>query len=320
MLQHHRSSHSPIPRVVILGAGGFLSPVLRRNLAAHGANVIALSSADVDLTQASAAVQLAAHIQPGDAVVMAAGLTPDKGKNTATLLANLRMAEAVAQAIEKTRPAHFLYISSDAVYDARYSSLLSEDSTCEPSDLYALMHVSREKILGQACQQAGVPLAIVRPSAIYGPGDTHNSYGPNRFLRTALATAKISLFGLGLERRHHVFVEDVAELIRLCLACGSTGVINAVTGRAVTFGEVARMISRIVGSGVTVENLPAASAVTHRHFDTRALTLAFPAFKATELVNGLQLTYSALSSTSGLAALSNASPAVLKEEAVCPQP
>jgi dTDP-4-dehydrorhamnose reductase len=108
MLRHHRSPKNPLPRVVILGAGGFLSPVLRRNLEAHGAKVIALGTADLDLTQPGACNQLAAHIQPENAVVMAAGLTPDRGKNTATLMANLRMAESVAQALEKTRLAHFI--------------------------------------------------------------------------------------------------------------------------------------------------------------------------------------------------------------------
>lgn len=323
MLQHHRSPHSPLPRTVILGAGGFLSPVLQRNLQAHGATMMALGSSTIDLTKPGASAELAAHIQPDDAVVMAAGLTPDKGKDTATLMANLRMAEAVALALQHSRPAHFLYISSDAVYDARWSSLLNEESTCEPSDLYALMHVAREKILGQACQQARIPFAIVRPCAIYGPGDTHNSYGPNRFLRSALNSRTIALFGAGQERRHHVFVDDVAELVRQCIGHASTGVINAVTGHAASFGEVAEMIAALAADNIMIDHLPQSAPVTHRHFDTRALALAFPSLQATELADGLRQSYAALQPASGLAALSSASPAsqkpaTKKEEAVCP--
>jgi UDP-glucose 4-epimerase len=196
------------------------------------------------------------------------------------------------------------------------------------------MHIARERILAHTCQQAKVPMAIVRPCAIYGPSDTHNSYGPNRFLRSALNTGKISLFGAGPERRHHVYVEDVAELIRLCIAHASTGVINAVTGRAISFGEAAslisQMISAITGGNVAIENLPGASTVTHRHFDTRALALAFPAFRVTAIKDGLQRTYKAMCSggavnpASGLAALSGANSPVpdhiQKEESVCPQP
>lgn len=295
MLQLHRESLTTLPRIVILGAGGFLSPVLRRNLELHGAQVAALGRASMDLTAPDAGLQLAGHVSPPDVLVMAAGLTPDQGKNTATLMANLRMAEAVSGVIEQVRPAHFIYISSDAVYDARFSSLLNEESTTEPADLYSLMHVGREKILAQSCRLAGVPFLIVRPCAIYGPGDTHNSYGPNRFLRSALSEGKITLFGNGEERRHHVFVEDVAELIRMCMERGGTGVINLVTGGAISFGDLAEKIVRLSGPGVVVERRPRLSPVTHRDFDTAALARAFPSFRATSLDDGLEKTLAGLS-------------------------
>src|SRR5205085_8375778 len=129
--------------------------------------VCALGSKELDLTDAGAAEKLAALLRPDDAVVMAAALTPEKGRDIGTLMKNLRMGESVCAAIGKVAPAHFIYISSDGVYDARYSSLLNEESTCEPTDLYTLMHIAREKMLGQACKAAGIPLAVVRPCAIY---------------------------------------------------------------------------------------------------------------------------------------------------------
>jgi UDP-glucose 4-epimerase len=296
------------PRVVILGSGGFLTPVLRRNLELNGASVVTLGRAAIDLTASDAASRLADRIGSQDVVVMAAGLTPDKGKDVATLMANLRMAEAVARAIERTRPAQFIYISSDGVYDARFSSLLNETSTCEPTDLYSLMHVGRERILAQSCQQVGIPFLIVRPCAIYGAGDTHNSYGPNRFLRSALTDGKITLFGNGEERRHHVYVDAVAELVRQCISHGTTGVFNAVTGHAVSFAELAEKIIRISGREVVLEKKPRMSPVTHRHFDTSALARAFPWFRATSLDDGLERM---------LAELSGTSPAESDREPVC---
>jgi nucleoside-diphosphate-sugar epimerase len=269
--------------------------VLRRNLELHGDRVVALGRAAIDLTASDAGPRLADLIGTEDVVVMAAGLTPDKGKNVATLMANLRMAEAVSLALERARPTQFIYISSDGVYDARFSSLLNETSTCEPADLYCLMHVGRERILAQSCQQAGVPFLVVRPCAIYGPGDTHNSYGPNRFVRTAFTDGKIILFGNGEERRHHVFVDDVAELLRGCISHGSTGVLNAVTGRAVSFAEVAEKIIQLSGRKVVVEKRPRVSPVTHRHFNTSALARDFPWFRANSLDDGLQKTLAQLS-------------------------
>ncbi len=302
----HRASPTPLPRIVILGAGGFLTPVLRRNLELHGASVVALGRAAIDLTASDASARLAGRIGPDDVVVMSAGLTPDRGKDVATLMANLRMAEAVSRALERVRPARFIYISSDAVYDARFSSLLNETSSCEPADLYSLMHVGREKILAQSCQQAGISFLVVRPCAVYGAGDTHNSYGPNRFLRSALTDGKITLFGHGEERRHHVFVDDVAELIRLCISHGSTGILNAVTGHAVSFAELTEKIIRLSGRNVVVEKRPRVSPVTHRHFDASALARAFPWFRATSLDDGLRKM---------IAELSGANPALPRQEA-----
>jgi nucleoside-diphosphate-sugar epimerase len=301
----------PLPRVLILGAGGFLSPVLRRHLEAHGANVIAMGRAALDLTAPDAGPRLAEQIGSRDVLVMAAALTPDKGKNAATLMANLRMGEAVSRALDQARPAQFVYISSDGVYDARFSSLLNEESTCEPADFYSLMHVGRERILAQSCQQAGIPFLVVRPCAIYGPGDTHNSYGPNRFIRSALEDGKITLFGNGEERRHHVLVDDLSELIRLCIAHETAGVLNGVTGSAVSFGELAEKICRLSARKIVIEKWPRVSSVTHRHFDTSALARAFPAFRATSLDDGLQKM---------LAPLSAANSATPKQETeLCPK-
>jgi len=58
-----------------------------------------------------------------------------------------------------------------------------------------------------------IPLAILRPTLVYGAGDPHNGYGPNRFRRLASANQPIVLFGEGEERRPAVLA-GVDELLR----------------------------------------------------------------------------------------------------------
>jgi nucleoside-diphosphate-sugar epimerase len=288
MLIHKNPDAVAPARVVMLGAGGFVAPELSKVLESAGISVRSLGSRELDLTANGSEVQLARLVQATDAIVMSAALTPDKGRDIGTLMKNLRMAENVCAAMAKSAPAHFVYISSDAVYDARSSSLLNEDSSCEPADLYALMHTAREKMTAQTCRAAGVSLAIVRPCAVYGAGDTHNSYGPNRFIRTAQKDGKITLFGEGEERRHHIHVADLARILHLCLLHRSSGTINAVTGEALSFREVAEMIRADAGRPVALECLPRGSAITHRHFDLTALTRAFPNFAPVPFPSGIR--------------------------------
>jgi nucleoside-diphosphate-sugar epimerase len=286
MLTHTVPSPIAPARVVILGANGFVARALRLELERTGIATLALGSTDLDLTEAQAAGKLAALLQPQDALVVTAALTPDKGKDLATLLKNLRMIEAVISALAAKPCAHVVYFSSDAVYDDSVA-LVDERTTAAPKDLYGLMHLTRETALQQACLKPAIPLCIVRPSAIYGAGDTHNSYGPNRFVRTALADGRIKLFGQGEETRDHVALADVVALTSLVLRHRSTGVLNAVSGEAITFAALATQISQLAERSVTIEPLPRGGPVTHRRFDVTRRQRAFPAFRPTPLAEGL---------------------------------
>ncbi|MCE9520534.1 MAG: NAD(P)-dependent oxidoreductase [Verrucomicrobia bacterium] len=293
MLTHLNPSSVPPSRVVILGAHGFIARALAIKLTVSKIPVLAISSQELDLTLPTAGQILAAQLQSTDAVVMTAGLTPDKGRDTATLIRNLCMAEQVVNAVALQPCAHLIYFSSDAVYDSRHPDV-SESTPAAPSDLYGVMHLARELALAQVTTQQRIPFCILRPCAIYGAGDTHNSYGPNRFLRTALTEGKIKLFGAGEETRDHVCIDDVIELTVQALHHLSSGTLNLVSGQCVTFAQLAAKINHLLGGSITIESLPRSGSVTHRRFDTDSLRQAFPAHTAIPLDTGLAQTISEL--------------------------
>jgi nucleoside-diphosphate-sugar epimerase len=212
----------------LLGARGFIGAAIRRQLDAKRIPVLALTSADLDLSNATATDKLAATLKATDAVVMLAALTPDKGRDIATLMKNLAMMQCTCAAIEKTGCAHLVYFSSDAVYDSAVSRI-NEDTPASPQDLYGAMHYTRE-IMARSLTK--IPLLVLRPTLVYGLDDTHNSYGPNRFRRAAQKDGKITLFGGGEETRDHIHVDDLAALTVRCLLHRSAGTLNAVTGTA----------------------------------------------------------------------------------------
>jgi nucleoside-diphosphate-sugar epimerase len=286
MLTHQFAEAQKPARVVILGARGFISVALAQALEKEQIACRPVGSNEVNLIDSSAAETLEQIIKPDDVMIITSALTPDKGRDVTTLMKNLHMAQQLCAALARTACAHVIYISSDAVYDAR-SALVNEQSSCEPSDLYALMHIARERMLAYACQAGKIPFAVLRPCAVYGAGDTHNSYGPNRFIRTALGEGNIRLFGEGEEQRDHIYVRDVAEILKLCALHRSTGVLNAASGRALSFGDVARMVISAAGREVNLVVQPRGGPVTHRHFDITSLIRAFPSFQATPLEAGI---------------------------------
>src|SRR5207248_2096125 len=131
---------------------------------------------------------------------------------------------------------------------------------------------------------------ILRPCAIYGPRDTHNSYGPNRFIRSALRQGKISLFGRGEECRDHIYVGDVAEIVLRCILRKSTGILNAASGQALPFSQVAAIVRASLQQDVVIEELSRNSPITHRQFDITQLISAFPDFQPLPLEIGVPKT------------------------------
>jgi nucleoside-diphosphate-sugar epimerase len=290
MLQHHHATPTKPERVLILGASGFVAGDLARHLSQEKIEYRAIASTEIDLLQPQSVAQLQSAIRPADAVVVTSGLTPDKGKDVGTLMKNLTMAQHLAAALEAGACGHLIYISSDAVYDWR-ESLIRETSVRQAIDLYGLMHIAREQMLAFTAAKTKTPLCIFCPGAIYGAGDTHNSYGPNRFFRTAMKDRAITLFGGGEETRDHIYIEDVSRLLGLCLRHRSAGIINAVSGQAVTFHEIASRVAKLAGPDVEIQCLPRGGPITHRHFDVTERIKAFPLFSPTALEDGLAATF-----------------------------
>jgi UDP-glucose 4-epimerase len=145
------------------------------------------------------------------------------------------------------------------------------------------MHLARERMLCQTLAKGKAPLFLLRASLLFGARDTHNGYGPNRFVRAALKEGRITLFGEGEEKRDHVSIKDLSRLIGLALAHRSQGVLNGATGESVSFRDAAERVAELVGGGVKVEGTPRQNPITHRHFDITATRKAFPEFRFTPL-------------------------------------
>jgi nucleoside-diphosphate-sugar epimerase len=285
MLEHMNIDPSPPERTVVLGAGGFVGGAVVRRLAAARAPVLGLTRHEVDLLAPDAGTRLAALLRPTDAVVAACAIVPCK--SIGMLADNMVLTRALTEALGQAPIAHLVNISSDAVY-ADAPLPLTEQTPTAPTSLHGAMHLAREIALAGA---ATAPFATLRPTLIYGAADPHNGYGPNRFHRLAQAGRDIELFGEGEERRDHVLVDDVAEVVWHVLRHGSSGVLNIATGETHSFRDIADRIVAAAPRKVAIKSRPRSGPMPHngyRPFDITACRKAFPGFQYTRLAEGLR--------------------------------
>ncbi len=283
MLQHHNPEPRNPDRTVIIGGSGFLGTALTARLKEVNAEVLPLSSKDLDLADPASVEKLAGWIKLEDSVVMLSALTPDRGRDIVAMMRNLTMAQAVCKALEKSPCSHVVYFSSDAVYPFT-EALITDESPAAPADLYGAMHRTREIMFQSVVKE---PLAILRPTVVYGHGDPHNSYGPNRLRRIAAKEGKITLFGDGEETRDHILVDDIVSLTIQVLKHRSSGILNAATGRSISFFDLAHLVARQFDKQVEIICTPRANPVNHRAFDPTACQKAFPSIKFTPLEEGI---------------------------------
>ena len=133
-----------------------------------------------------------------------------------------------------------------------------------------------------------MPLLVLRPVAVFGAGDTHDAYGPNRFARTAREEGRIVLFGEGEELRDHLHVDDFAAYAVSLVERRATGVFNLASGTARSFAEVAAAVADASPAEVRIEHAPRAMPITHRRFDTAALRAASPDVQPTDFAAALR--------------------------------
>lgn len=296
MLEHLNATPVAPKRVVVLGAGGFVGGAVLARLERDGVPVLPLARAQVDLLAAGAEARLAGYLQPDDAFVAVSARAPVK--NADMLVENMLMVRTMLRALALRTVAHVVNVSSDAVF-ADSDAPLNEQSNTAPGSLHGMMHLARELMFRTEVKS---PLATVRPTLIYGAGDPHNGYGPNKFRRLAGNGEDIVLYGEGEERRDHVCVDDVAELIARVLFRRSAGSLNIATGEVHSFRAIAEKVVKLSGRNVAIKGSPRSGPMPHngyRPFDASATRSAFPDFRYIGIDEGLARAQAAAAAEAG---------------------
>ena len=120
----------------------------------------------------------------------------------------------------------------------------SQPRTAPGDATYSTRKVAMEDAL---LEGARIPLTILRPFAVHGPG----CRAPREwwFIARALAgAAEIPLAFGGMSRFHTSATANIAELCRVALEAGGTHVLNAADPRALSVAEIGQAILDAMGS------------------------------------------------------------------------
>ena len=225
-------------RVVLLGANSFIGKAIAKKFNDQNIKSVLVTRKRVDLEKKQSIKKLKQILKKGDTVIFIAAVAPVK--NIEMLNQNLMMCQNIVEALKIKKPNHLIYISSDAVYSDSKKKI-NEKSETSPGSFHGFMHLIRENMLNELdCLKS-----FIRPTLVFGNDDPHNGYGPNKFIRCAQKKEQIILFGKGEERRDHIHVDNVAEIVFYSAIKKISGIINAVSGNAISFYEIAKNLKKI---------------------------------------------------------------------------
>lgn len=138
-------------------------------------------------------------------------------------------------------------ISSSMVYGDFINSEAKEDDICDPKDVYGSYKFTSEIILKSYIKNFSLNGCIIRPSAVYGPGDNNKRVIQN-LLQNARQNKKIEIFDPEDTFLDFTFVSELANAISLVATKNTKNgeIYNATRGEARSLREVADIIKTIV--------------------------------------------------------------------------
>ncbi len=254
-------------RVALTGASGYTGGRLLDVLQERGDDVRALVRApsvtdrlrgsgatlvEGDLSSREALQRL---VEGADAVLHVAAVYrtaahPDAYYRDVNVGGTERLLEAAAAAGVR----RFVHTSTVGVHGHVTDPPAHEDAPVAPGDVYQATKAEAEALALEFCRRRGLPVAVVRPGAIYGPGET-------RLLKLfrAIARGRYAVVGDGQSFYHPVYIDDLIQGFLLALERdGAVGESFLICGpEYVTQNELAALVAKHTGGRVLPFRIPA---------------------------------------------------------------
>lgn len=257
-------------KVFVTGATGFVTGGVTRQLIARGDTVHALvrdpararGLGRAELVHGDLANEAALRVgmQGVDAVIHGAAMYEiglSRAQRARMLEANVRGTAHVLSAAKTSGVGRVVYVSTVAVFGNTNGQIV--DETFTRTDRAFTSYYEETKVLAHEIAQGfaaqGLPIVIVQPGQVYGPGD-HSGFGALLGLAARGRLPLLPFPELGLNLGH---VDDIASGIVLALDRGTPGRCYVLGGEIVRAHEAFATLARAVGRPAPRWRLPDAA-------------------------------------------------------------
>lgn len=256
--------------VLVVGAAGFIGQHLVRALAQAGMHVTAqLHRAQADFgsdVQSVASETDFSTLLPGcDAVVwLASGTTPASSASDPMLelASNIGPLLRLLHALQAQPACRLLYVSSGGTLYGDVVRPADETLATHPRSYYAAGKAAAEQFIEAYCQQHGGTATVLRPSNVYGPGQTlHGGFGVIPAAMGCLQHGTtMTLWGDGESLRDYLYIDDfIAACVRALRVPQSPGVqvLNVCSGQATSLNSLLELIEQAATHRLQRDHRPA---------------------------------------------------------------
>jgi dihydroflavonol-4-reductase len=238
-------------KVLVTGATGFTGRHLTQRLLRRGAQVrvmardfgraeeLAREGAEVVEGDIRSRESLHRAIDGTDVIFHVAALFREAGRPESEYVeVNAESPPQVVELAAEAGVRRVVHCSTIGVHGDVGDAPAGEDAPFGPGDIYQRTKLEGELAAKSMAERRGVPLAVVRPATIYGPGD-------RRMLKLfrGVARRRFPMLGSGEIMLHPVYVDDLVDGMILAAtreeAVGATYILG---------GEEAYTLNEIVGT------------------------------------------------------------------------
>jgi nucleoside-diphosphate-sugar epimerase len=168
--------------------------------------------------------------------------------------ANLAIDAELFRWAARVKPGRIVYFSSSCAYPVALGTagqrLREADIDLHrpqwPDQLYGWTKLTGE-LLAQTVAGEGIPVTVVRPFSVYGPG-MNDGFAVRGFAEQVARRADpVEIWGDDRQTRDYIHVRDVAAAVLAAVREGVDGPVNLGTGRATSLHDLAVMMAGIAG-------------------------------------------------------------------------